>query len=75
MIFQIDFTDFQVPSLPLWIFAWLFLVIGIISLLILLIYTRYGREFSLKLSIITIVLTSACLGFSIHFFMLSLNVY
>ncbi|TFG00420.1 MAG: hypothetical protein EU541_02285 [Promethearchaeota archaeon] len=75
MIFFTDLTEYEIPSIPLWVLAWLFLVIGIISLLILLVYTRYGRDFSLKLSILTIVLSSVLLGFSIHFFLLNLSVY
>ncbi len=61
---------FQGPSLALWVFAWIFLIIGIIILFILIIYTKYGRETSIRLSVITISLVSFFLGFSFHFFLL-----
>ena len=61
----------SIPSLSLWVFAWLFLVIGLVSLTILIIYTKYGREVSVRLSIISIVIASIFLGFAIHFFLLS----
>jgi hypothetical protein len=67
-------TDFEVPSLSLWILAWVFLTIGIITLVILIIYTRYGREVSIKLSVISIAVTSILLGFAIHFFLLNFGI-
>jgi len=67
-------TNFEVPSLSLWILAWLFLIIGLVTLMILIIYTRYGREISIKLSVISIVITSVLLGFSIHFFLLNFGI-
>jgi len=67
-------TDFEVPSLSLWIFAWIFLLIGLITLVILIIYTRYGREISIKLSVISIAIASVLLGFSIHFFLLNFGI-
>jgi hypothetical protein len=70
----LQITDFEVPSLGLWILAWLFLVIGIIALVILIIYTRYGREVSIKLSIISIASASVLLGFAIHFFLLNFGI-
>jgi hypothetical protein len=60
-----------VPSLTIWVLAWIFLIIGLISLAILVIYTKYGREISIKLSIISIVVSSLFLAFSIHFILLS----
>lgn len=67
---QIDF-EFTLPSLTLWIFSWIFLFIGLIALMVLIIYTKYGRELSIRLSIIAIVISSICLGFSFHFFLLN----
>ncbi len=60
-----------IPSLTLWALAWLFLFIGLFALTILVIYTRYGREKSVRLSVISIFIASVFLGFSIHFFLLS----
>jgi hypothetical protein len=39
----------QVPSLLLWVLAWIFLFIGLAALTILVVYTRYGREKSVLL--------------------------
>ncbi len=61
----------SIPSLSLWVFAWLFLIIGLVSLIVLIIYTKYGREVSVRLSIISIVIASIFLGFALHFFLLS----
>ena len=61
----------QVPSLLLWILAWIFLLIGLAALTVLVIYTRYGREKSVRLSVISIIVASVFLGFSIHFFLLN----
>ncbi|MCK4479085.1 MAG: hypothetical protein KAV01_01035 [Candidatus Lokiarchaeota archaeon] len=61
----------SIPSLSLWVFAWLFLIIGLVSLTILILYTKYGREVSVRLSIISIVIASIFLGFALHFFLLS----
>jgi len=62
---------FEGPSLPLWIIAWVFLAVGLISLTVLIVYTKYGREISIRLSAITIVISSIFLGFAFHFFLLS----
>jgi len=67
-------TNFEVPSLSLWIFAWIFLVIGLMTLAILIIYTRYGREISIKLSVISIAIASILLGFSVHLFLLNFGI-
>ena len=64
----------QVPSLSLWVLAWIFLFIGLAALTILVVYTRYGREKSVQLSVITIIIASVFLGFSIHFFLLNLGI-
>ena len=61
---------FEGPSIVLWVLAWIFFGIGLVSLLILVLYSKYGREISIKLSVITILTGSIFLGFSIHFFML-----
>jgi len=61
----------DVPSLTLWVLAWLFLFIGLVALTILVVYTRYGREKSVQLSVVSIIIASIFLGFSIHFFLLS----
>lgn len=63
----------NIPSLSIWIFAWIFLLIGIASLIILIVYSKYGREISVRLSIISIVFSSIFLGFAIHFLLLSWN--
>ncbi|MFX1420252.1 MAG: hypothetical protein ACFE9N_15165 [Promethearchaeota archaeon] len=61
----------DIPSLSLAVFAWLFLIIGLISLAVLILYTKYGREISVRLSIISIVIASLFLAFAIHFFLLN----
>lgn len=61
---------FEGPSIALWVLAWVFLGIGLVSLLILILYTKYGREISIRLSVITILMGSIFLGFSFHFFLL-----
>ena len=61
---------FSGPSIVLWVLAWVFLSIGAVVLTILIIYTKYGREISIKLSVITIITASTFLGFSFHFFLL-----
>ncbi|MFX1467404.1 MAG: hypothetical protein ACFFB8_01975 [Promethearchaeota archaeon] len=60
-----------IPSLSIWIFAWIFLIIGLVSLTALVLYTKYGREVSVRLSVISIVVTSIFLGFAFHFLLLS----
>ncbi len=61
---------FEGPSIVLWVLAWVFFGIGMVSFLILVLYTKYGREISIKLTVITILFGSIFLGFSIHFLML-----
>jgi len=61
---------FEGPSLTLWIISWVFITIGLVSLTILILYTKYGREISIRLSIITIVISSIFLGFAFHFLLL-----
>jgi len=70
--FQID--TFAIPSLTLWVLSWVFLVIGIIALISLILYTKYGREISIKLSVISIVIASSFLGFAFHFFLISFGI-
>lgn len=60
-----------IPSLTLWTLAWIFLIIGLVALTVLVTYTRYGREKSVRLSILSIIIASVFLGFSIHFFLLN----
>ncbi|MFX1324177.1 MAG: hypothetical protein ACFE8N_04415 [Promethearchaeota archaeon] len=60
-----------IPSLTLWVLAWIFFVIGLAAIAILVIYTRYGREKSVRLSVISIIVASIFLGFSIHFLLLN----
>ena len=60
-----------IPSLTLWTLAWIFLIIGITALTVLVVYTRYGREKSVRLSVLSIIVASVFLGFSIHFFLLN----
>ena len=62
---------YEGPSLALWTLGWIFLAIGLASLAVLIIYTKYGREISIKLSVITIVIASIFLGFAFHFFLLN----
>jgi len=69
---QID--DFQVPSITIWVLAWVFLFIGLLSLTILIVYTRYGRELSIKLSIISISISAILLGFAFHFFLITFGI-
>ncbi len=61
----------NLPSLSIWIFAWIFLFIGIATLIILIVYSKYGREISVRLSIISIIVSSIFLGFAFHFLLLS----
>ncbi len=67
-------NQFEVLSLPLWILAWTFLIIGLIALTILIVYTKYGREISIKLSIIAVIIAAAFLGFATHFFLLNFGI-
>ncbi|MBY9007153.1 MAG: hypothetical protein KGD63_10380 [Candidatus Lokiarchaeota archaeon] len=67
MIMQI--TDPLLLSL-----AWLFVIFGMIVFVILLIYAKYGRELSIKYSLIFIITAAVLLGFSIHFFLLSFGI-
>lgn len=72
MIFNLfQNNNFAIPSLTLWVLAWTFSVLGIIALISLILYTKYGREISIKFSVITIVIASSFLGFAIHFFLIS----
>ena len=64
----------EFPSLTLWLLAWIFLIIGIIALVVLVVYTRYGREKSVRLSVINIIISATFLGFSIHFFLLNFGI-
>jgi len=72
IIFQNN--QFEVPSLTLWILAWIFLIVGLIAMIVLIVYTRYGREISIRLSLIAIIIAAAFLGFSIHFFLLNFGI-
>ncbi|MFX1274874.1 MAG: hypothetical protein ACFFBP_16675 [Promethearchaeota archaeon] len=71
-MFLINF-QFIPPSIPLWVFAWIFLIIGCISLAILIIYTKYGRDISIKLSILTIIISAVFLAFGFHFILLNIG--
>ncbi|MFW9822299.1 MAG: hypothetical protein ACFFDB_02380 [Promethearchaeota archaeon] len=64
----------DIPSLTLWTLAWIFLFIGLIALIVLVVYTRYGREKSVRLSVISIIISAIFLGFSIHFFLLNYGI-
>ncbi|MFX1388795.1 MAG: hypothetical protein ACFE9Z_01875 [Promethearchaeota archaeon] len=61
----------DVPSLTLWVFGWIFLIIGLISLAVLILYTKYGRETSIRLSILSIIVSAIFLAFAVHFILLS----
>jgi hypothetical protein len=72
MVFTLLQTNgFIIPSITIWVLAWIFLIIGIIALVVFILYTKYGRELSIKLTVISIALTSVSLGFAIHFFLLT----
>jgi hypothetical protein len=71
-LFQLG--GFQVPSIPIWSLAWTFLVIGILAIVILILYTKYGRELSIKLTLLSIIFAAVFLGFSIHFFLISFGI-
>ena len=62
---------YEGPSLLLWVLGWIFLFIGLTALIVLVLYTRYGREISIRLSIITIVVASIFLGFGFHFLLIN----
>ena len=66
--------QFVPPSMPLWIIAWFLLIIGMGALAVLVIYTKYGREISIKLSIITIAVSSIFLAFGFHFILLNIGI-
>lgn len=61
---------FEGPSLTLWIISWVFIAIGLVALTVLIVYTKYGREISIRLSIIVIVMSSIFFGFAFHFLLL-----
>ncbi|MHA2197066.1 MAG: hypothetical protein ACXABO_15880 [Promethearchaeota archaeon] len=63
-----------IPSLTLWVLAWIFLIIGLGAMIILVVYTRYGREKSVRLSVVSIIIASTFLGFSVHFFLLNFGI-
>jgi hypothetical protein len=67
-------NEFEIPSLTLWTLAWIFLLIGIFLIVVLILYTKYGRELSMKLTIISIVFSSVFLGFATHFFLISIGI-
>ena len=62
---------YEGPSLILWILGWVFLCIGLTFFAVLVIYTKYGREISIKLSVLTILMGSIFLGFGFHFILLN----
>lgn len=61
---------FEGPSLTLWILSWVFISIGLVALTVLIVYTKYGREISIRLTIIAIVVSSIFFGFAFHFLLL-----
>ncbi|MHA2007163.1 MAG: hypothetical protein ACXACO_17550 [Promethearchaeota archaeon] len=63
-----------IPSLTLWVLALIFLIIGLGAMIILVVYTRYGREKSVRLSVVSIIIASTFLGFSVHFFLLNFGI-
>jgi hypothetical protein len=72
MVFSI--LQFEIPSWSVWTLAWIFLILGVLTLIVLVVYTRFGREISIKLSIIFITSTAIFLGFGIHFFLISFGI-
>ena len=72
LIMQLD--PFEVPSITIWTLAWVFIIIGILSLTVLVLYTKYGRELSIKLAVSSIIFASVFIGFAIHFFLISAGV-
>jgi len=67
-------NEFEIPSITLWTLAWIFLLIGIFSVVLLIIYTNYGRELSMKITIVSIMFASVFLGFATHFFLTSIGI-
>jgi len=74
LLILLQINGFQIPSLTIWILAWIFLIIGLFALTTLVVYTRYGRELSIKLSIISISISAVLLGFSFHFFLITFGI-
>jgi hypothetical protein len=55
-LFQVG--GFKVPSIPIWTLAWIFLITGLLAIVVLIIYTKYGREISIKLSLLSIIVAA-----------------
>ena len=53
------------------VFAWLLIVFGVLAAIALVIYTEFGRDVSIPFSVVMIVVTSLCIGFSIHMFLVA----
>ncbi|MBD3352269.1 MAG: hypothetical protein GF364_12350 [Candidatus Lokiarchaeota archaeon] len=53
----------------LWL-AWILVIVGIIAVVALVVYTEFGRDPSIPLSILLIIIASVALGFSIHLFLI-----
>jgi len=63
--FQFTWGTWLLPYLNAVVFA-----IGILVLIWLIIHVEYGEKFSIKKTIIGIVMASLCLGISTHLFLL-----
>ena len=75
MLFNLlQINGFEIPSLSVWVLAWVFSIIGLLSLIILVVYTRFGREISIKLSIVSLAFASVFIGFGIHFFLITFGI-
>jgi len=64
----------EIVIIELYIWAWILVIIGIGFLCVLILYTKYSTEVSMKLYIITIVFSSISLGFGVHLFLTNLGV-
>ena len=70
----LSLMQFEIPSITLWVLAWIFLLVGIFSVVVLILYTKYGRELSMKLTILSIVFSAVFLGFATHFFLTTIGI-
>ncbi len=55
--------------LHIYVWAWILTAIGIGFLSVLILYTKYSSDISVRLYAITIVVAAICLGFAIHLFL------
>ena len=53
------------------VFAWILIVIGVLAAIALIGFTEFGRDVSIPFTAIMIVISSLCIGFSIHMFLIA----